>query len=62
MNTDFLFVRPSLWSGIARLFDFWGLYDEYNSSPTAAQADALALAVDWNIVGEDLARVMTKAS
>ena len=54
IKADFLFAQPSFLSGVARLFDFWGLYDLYNVSPSTAEADARALYADWNIVGQEL--------
>jgi hypothetical protein len=50
----FLFARPSLASGIARLFDFWGQFDAYNISLNPSEADARALYSDWRTVGEQL--------
>lgn len=52
--SDYLYGRPSLFSGIARLFDFWGLYDSYNASSTRRVADSKALYSDWRTVGSDL--------
>jgi len=54
VQTDFLFAQPSFASGAARLVDIWGQFDEYNSSPSGAEADAKALASDWIIVGQDI--------
>ena len=54
VKSDFLVADPSLTSGAARLFDFYGLYDEYNISPTEAQADAMATFSDWLVVGQDI--------
>jgi hypothetical protein len=54
MQTDFLVSRPSLCSGVARIFDFWGLYNRYNGSRTGSEADRLALRADWRAVGQDL--------
>ena len=54
VKTDFLVEQPSLHSGVARLFDFYGLYDAYNRSPNEAQADAMTLLSDWLIVGGDI--------
>jgi len=54
VKSDFLVADPSLASGAARLFDFYGLYDEYNISPTEAQADAMATFSDWLVVGQDI--------
>jgi len=53
-----LFNRPTFFSGIARLVDFGGVLNEYNTSPSAAEADARAIAADWQQVGRDLAQAM----
>ena len=58
--SDYLYVRPSFFSGIARLFDFWGLYDSYNYSRTRRMADAKALYSDWRTVGCDIRRSMNE--
>jgi hypothetical protein len=54
-NTDFLFPEPSLLRGAASVMDFWGLLSQYNISPTSEYADAIALAIDWQAVGLDVA-------
>ena len=54
----FLFARPSFTEGIARALDMGGTLQEYNSSVSPEQADALALGADWRVVGEDLLRAM----
>jgi len=54
VKSDFLVASPSLHSGAARLFDFYGLYDAYNISPDEAQADAMATFGDWLVVGQDI--------
>lgn len=53
-TSDFLFARPSWLSGIARVFDFWGLYDRYNTSRSPRIADAKAVYSDWRAVGGDI--------
>ena len=53
-GSDFLFARPSFWSGIARLLDLWGAFDDYNRSRTPVEADRRALYSDWYIVGQDI--------
>ena len=58
MRTDYLFAMPSFRSGVARVFDLFGLFDTYNDSPTDHLADARALYSDWHIVGQDLADAM----
>src|SRR6266478_1510339 len=54
----FLFARPSIISGAARLLDFWGYFDAYNNSRNGAEADAKALYSDWRTVGEHLMESM----
>ena len=45
--SDFLFARGGFLVGIGRILDISGGYDRYNSSPTSAEADAMALYADW---------------
>ena len=54
MRTDFLFAQPTFLSGIGRLVDLFGLFDDYNQSRTEAEADAQGLYSDFRITGEDL--------
>lgn len=53
-KTDFLFARPTVAAGAARLFDFGGLFDAYNDSSTIEEADTKAINADWCIVGSDI--------
>ena len=57
-RTSYLFARPRALHGIARLFDFFGVYDSYNTSPTPQEADILAVFQDWLAVEEDAKHVM----
>lgn len=50
----YLFARPSFIEGAARLLDWGGTMNEYNSSPDGATADVRALRNDWRAVGDDL--------
>ena len=52
--TDYLYARPSLLAGVARIFDFWGLFTSYNSSRSGREADFHAISSDWRAVGYDL--------
>lgn len=52
--SNFLYADPSFTEGIARLLDFGDTLTEYNRSPSAEQADAIALTADWNAVVDDL--------
>ena len=57
-NTDFLFASPSFASGTARLLDWFGDFDEYNTSPSSKEADSQAIASDWAMVGEDIRKAI----
>jgi hypothetical protein len=57
--TSLLFPRPSLAEGAGRLLDFGGTLTEFNRMPSAAAADAVAIASDWFAVGSDLRRVVS---
>jgi hypothetical protein len=63
--TDSLYARPSFLSGMVRLLDFWGVFDQYNfdqynSGPTPRAADAKAIYSDWRAVGYDLGRGLSR--
>jgi len=46
MESSFLVIEPSAFRGLARTLDLWGQLDDYNSSSTGAEADALAARAD----------------
>jgi len=54
VRADFLYARPSFWSGVGRALDLWGTFDEYNVSRTTEEADMRALYSDWRTVGQTL--------
>lgn len=53
MTSDFLYASPSFLEGIARIMDFANALNEYNSSLTPQEADAAAIRMDWEMVGQD---------
>ena len=53
-KSTFLFAMPSMVSGAARMFDFYGLYDRYNQSRNGDEADARAMFNDWSAVGDEI--------
>lgn len=55
VQSDFLFAEPSFSSGVARIFDLFGQFDQYNISKTPAEADNKAIHADWRVVGQDMA-------
>jgi hypothetical protein len=56
--STFLFAQPSFIEGVARLIDFGNTLQIYNTSLSGEQADALALAADWQVVGDDLEKAI----
>jgi hypothetical protein len=56
--SSFLYAEPSFLDGMARLLDFAGTLNEYNSSLSGEQADRIALASDWRAIGDDLRLVI----
>ena len=59
-RTDFLVASPGLLSGFARTLDIGATmrFHSYNISETPLEADTLALASDWIIVGDDLSHAI----
>ena len=54
MRASLLFARPSALGGIARILDFGGTLNEYNTANSVEQADLLAAWADWLAVGDDM--------
>lgn len=52
-ETTILFARPSFWEGMARVLDLGNTLNVYNESSTEWEADAKALASDWNVIAQD---------
>jgi hypothetical protein len=52
--SDFLFARPSLIGGIAKLLDFGGTLKIYNESLSEELADLNATSQDWKAIGSAL--------
>ena len=59
-RTDFLFASPSFLTGAGRVLDLGASLEHYsyNISLTPEEADSWALANDWRVVGQDLAKAM----
>jgi hypothetical protein len=54
VQSDFLFAAPTFISGAARVLDLYGVFDKYNTSSSALEADSKAILSDWSMVGQDL--------
>jgi len=61
IESDFLVAQPGFLYGLARFFDFAGVFDSYNDSRNVVEADARALFADWHITGADLAHALETA-
>ncbi len=52
-RTGYLFAAPSGLHGAARIFDYWGVYDDYNLSDEPENDLLLAIFQDWLTMEED---------
>jgi hypothetical protein len=58
VSSDFLFVCPSFFRGLARTLDLVGSLDSYNWSGSGQEADARAMSADWSLVAADMNAAM----
>ncbi len=58
-RTGYLFATPSSLHGAARVFDFWGVYDEYNLDESPDRDLATAVLQDWLVLADDAAGLLT---
>jgi hypothetical protein len=56
--TDYLFARPSFWEGVARIMDFGGTLNTYNTVESPELADTIAIGMDVAMVGQDIRKVI----
>ena len=52
--TSYLHALSSFLAGVARLFDFWGLFNSHDTTTSGGMADAKALNSDWRAIGSDI--------
>jgi hypothetical protein len=52
--SDFLFARPSFFSGMTAALDIGATLTVYNDSKSPTEADIQALRADWRAVGKDV--------
>ncbi len=53
-----LYADPSALSGVARLVDLMGVFDDYNMGTSGEEADLRALRSDWLALGHDMRTAM----
>ena len=58
-RTGYLFATPSALDGAARVFDAWGLYDDYNLGDTLEHGVALGFMQDWLSLEDDVRAVLS---
>lgn len=58
MSYDYLYSKPGYLSGIARTLDLFGLFRDYNYSPSSDEHLRRALGHDWAAVGKSLQHAM----
>lgn len=58
MQSEFLFLRPSLIEGLARIMDFGNTLNEYSRLADSHEADLAALWMDWAVIGQDFREVI----
>jgi hypothetical protein len=51
--SDFLFARPSIWEGIGRNIDLFGVLNSYNHSQNGHEADLKAMRNDVAALRKD---------
>jgi hypothetical protein len=61
IKTDFLTPASSFLSGFGSVLNIGGDYFGYNYSESPEEADEVAIASDWAIVGEDLRAALSEA-
>ena len=59
IRTDYLTARSSFLTGFGSAINLAGNYYLYNTSPTPAEADELAIRADWARVGQDIRDAMS---
>ena len=60
--TGVLHALPSFLVGVARLFDFWGLFNSSDMTSSGRISDAQALSSDWRAIGHDIDRAISSYS
>lgn len=58
VSTSYLVATPSFLTGYARALDIAGTFDSYNTSESESEADEIALANDWRVVGSQMREAM----
>ena len=60
LELDSLFAEPAPLQGAARVFDAWGVYDDYNLGDSLENAVAVGFVQDWLSLEEDIFESLSK--
>ncbi len=58
-RTDYLFPKRSFWSGVSSILSIFGDSNKFNISKSGEESDYEALKSDWEMIGQDIRRVMS---
>jgi hypothetical protein len=56
-KTDFLVASSSFWMGVGSVLNLRGHLHDYNTSD---HPDAIAIANDWSVIGQDIRNAMDR--
>ena len=59
-RAGFLFAEPGALQGAARVFDAWGVYDDYNLGESLEHAVAVGFVQDWLSLENDVFESLSK--
>ncbi len=59
IETDFLVPTSSFLTGFGSVLNLSGNYFQYNYADTPEEADEIAIASDWLMVGQDLRETLS---
>ena len=60
LKTDFLTATSTLVTGMGSVLNIGGNYYSHNESASSEEADQIAIAKDWRMVGQDIRAGMEK--
>lgn len=59
-RTDFLFPKRNFWTGFSSILSIFGEEKKFNTSKSGKEADFKALKSDWEMIGDDIRKSMSK--
>lgn len=59
-RTYLMFPKRSFWTGFSSVFSIFGESSKFNYSKSGAVSDFNALKSDWEMIGQDIRKVMSE--